>query len=1018
MRKVTYVILSLTALDLCALFNFAESTELAGSKNVNDRQHRNHQPAVFDSLEVEYSEDEEYTNQESNHPGESIGRWRSNGKALEPKWRDGDSVPLVPFQSATVKNKSSNVKNQSSIEVDEDKDEKTFINNRHSTHWMSQSEEKEIIITDKYDFNKRHKPDNKNDYQGFRSPELRLSRRRKPPQLEDEVIYHPSEKSSSSSEDFQEENNARNKKESKIPTLSYDNNEYLERVALRYRETFQNHPNEYELNDEEYQRPRPRKRRPPQNYEFSEVKTSPLSSTDKITSSPTYSTIKSQRRQEATRRNNLTRTNHNRTTIKTDSEKPSENSELKSLLKMQQVEGVSLSETLQRRNLTLSDLLQGKADIINLLKSTHEDNESEEELNARVKAVEVLKISASSTSGTSSTTQRTPWLPAKILGNPVDPFSNFRAASTQAYQKVLPTQEERKDRIRPTESMNAVKMPISSENPIVVTTTESVNIQDKERVKITYDEDEIMEFSDFTMKNSKTSTIPNNSEKKETTQPSISEADKFNRDSESTLSIEHILSSTKQPSLTENESAIDTFWEQSRERIRFENKIPHSGQEDDHISSTEMSSFDFEYQNDGPHDTSHKIAYQKNEETHEEEPNSKELTPKNSQTSDFPQNHKTYLNHKNDQIYLEMEPDARAEILELFDSGSSANKLESLLRARNMSLDDLIALRQRGSSQLHLAEVAQIRDNSFRSSAPKDEQNQDFQEKKEDAKIVKSDCTLPPVVKELVEWIKQKEPTKETPKEILHIKEFETLPPNWFDQFGYPQIEQRSKEQELEEFNAEKFRERGTDVNPESSNQPDNLIDALNFDSSEHFKNRQNPEEILFYTSEVPPSNLPERRNNSMISIENVRVQEIESDISGTFNNIYRLNADEGKSEERNSISRVRPSIIASGAILGATIVGFLGIFIACRIRQKQKYTYRNTFSRAVFQSPILTTRKLSNSSSLNTIMVNVVATSTTKRPEKTGSPETDDDYDHKSDIENDSLDANDSWETIPDFMK
>ena len=976
------------------------------------------QPVVIDSLEEEYSEDDEYTNQESNAPGQPIGRWRSTGKALEPKWRDGDSVPLVPFQTPTVANKSSNEKNQSSIEAsneDKDEDEKIDAKNRHSIHWKSQSQEKETIITDEYDFNKRHKPDHKNDYQGFRSPELRLSRRRKPTQLEEEEIYHPFEKAPSESQDFQDETNQGNKRENKVPKFSYDNNEYLEGVALRYRETFQNHPNEYELNDEEYQRPRPRKRRPPQNYEFAEVKTSPLSSNDKSTSSPTYSTTKTQRKQEATRRNNLIRTNHNRTTTKTsEAEKPTENSELKSLLKMQQVEGLSLSETLQRRNLTLSDLLQGKADVINLLKSTHVEDESEEELNA--KAVEMMKISASSSIDISSTTDRVPWLPAKILEKQVDdPFANFRAASTHAYQKVLPTQKIKNERIHPTVSMNSAKMPVSSEIPIVVTTTDSMNIQEKERVKITYDEDEIMEFSDFTMKNLKSSTIANNSEKKETTQHTISQVDNFNRNSESTLSIEHILNPTKQPSFAEHESAINTFLEQSRERIQLENKIPHSGHEDE-ISSTEMDSIELEYQNDGPRDATIEVSQQKNEETPKEESSSKEeFTPNNSKTSDS-LHHKTFLNHKNDQIYSQMEPDARAEILELFN-GSSAKKLESLLKARNMSLEDLIALRQRGSSQLHLAEVAQTKDNSFKSPTAKDEQNEKLQNNK-DVKIVKPDCSSSHGVKEYVEWSEEKETTKEPSKDILHIKEFETLPPNWSNQFGYPEIKQRSEEEEKEEINPEEFEERKTDFNPGTSNHSDDFISISNFDSSQPFENRQSPEEISFYTSEEPSSNLSEKRNNSVISIEDGRVQQIVNDISNTFNKIYRLNADEGKSEERDSTSRVRPSIIASGAILGVTIVVFLGIFIACRIRQKQKYTYRNTFSRAVFQSPVLTTRKLSNSSSLNTIMVNVVATSTTKRPEKPGSPETDDDYDFKSDIENDSLDANDSWETIPDFIK
>lgn len=50
--------------------------------------------------------------------------------------------------------------------------------------------------------------------------------------------------------------------------------------------------------------------------------------------------------------------------------------------------------------------------------------------------------------------------------------------------------------------------------------------------------------------------------------------------------------------------------------------------------------------------------------------------------------------------------------------------------------------------------------------------------------------------------------------------------------------------------------------------------------------------------------------------------------------------------------------------------------------------------------------------------MVNVVATSTAKRPERNETQEPVAEMDCKSDIDNDSLDANDSWETIPDYMK
>lgn len=1006
---------------------------------------QNQQPMVVELLEEEYPD--EYTNQESDISGQQIGRWRSTGKALEPKWRDGDSVPLVPFRTITIANKPSLKKKQNSDEID---NMKNYATGQRSTHWQSQRQEKGTIITNEYNYNTSEKPDRQNNYPNFRSRETRLSRRRKPPQLEDEKKV----KCSNETKDLEESNS--NKKESKpvirTPKLPYNTNEYLEGVALRYRETFQNYPSEYELNDEEYQRPRSRKRRPPQNDDFLEFKSSPLSTTERSTS---YSTTRSHRKQENTRRNNLIRTNHNRT-IKS-SDKSSENSELKSLLKMQQVEGLSLSEILQRRNLTLSDLLQGKADVINLLKSKPAEDGSEEELNAKSNSVEMMKISASSTI-TASSSEKTPNTPIKpipfrnFVKKTNDPFSSFQSTSTHAFRKVLPTQEVRQ-KIRPTESMATVKITVSSEIPIVDTTTEIVNLQEKDKMKIIYDEDEIMEFSDFTVKNANSKEIVptvgvNSSEMK----VSIN-SDDMSKDSESTLSIEHLLSPTIQPSVEINESVenMDEFLEQSRERIQLENKIPHSEQDDDSVSK-ETNSFEVEYQNDGPHifemdrkmatvsdpDNSHEekesdIQEEKEFDIIKDEKKTDIKDEKESIIEDSLKNQKEIFNHRSEDIYFEMEPDARAEILELFNSGNSAKKLESLLKARNMSLDDLIALRERGSSQLHLAQVSQ---NNFKSSPKNYQENSEVEEKAIEVKIIKPDCPPSHEVKEFIEWKKEKEMKKEPQKDILHIKEFETLPPVWSDHFGNfkeikkmekmetnPETEKESKLLEAEkEINLETAKEvdldTEQDINLEANNDFINILS--HFKSSQPFNDDESSEGISFYTNndEVPSSNLPTRKNNSVIPVEDGRVREIVSDISNTFNNIFKLNADEGRSEEKHSISRVRTSIIVSGAILGVTIVVFLGIFIVCRVRQKKKYTYSNTFSRAVFQSPVLAARKLSNTSSLNTIMVNVVATSTTKRPEKTGYPETDDDFDIKSEIEHDSLDANDSWETIPDFMK
>lgn len=133
---------------------------------------------------------------------------------------------------------------------------------------------------------------------------------------------------------------------------------------------------------------------------------------------------------------------------------------------------------------------------------------------------------------------------------------------------------------------------------------------------------------------------------------------------------------------------------------------------------------------------------------------------------------------------------------------------------------------------------------------------------------------------------------------------------------------------------------------------------------------------------------------------------------------IIRRTGLEGQ-DKRLKLTSLRSTIIAIAVIFGITVAAFVVIYSICKIRQKQNYMSQNAFSRTVFQTPIMPARKLSNSSSLNTIMVNVVTTAQAQNMLKSrAAAELGGDYEFRCEMENDSLDANDSWRSIPDFMK
>ncbi|XP_076639655.1 uncharacterized protein LOC143351716 [Colletes latitarsis] len=916
---------------------------------------------------------------------ERFGKWRNNGEALEPKWRDGDTVPLFPFSEL-------------SRYSDDKADSEEEINYSHRVA--------------------KYRRNNGREEPGFRNDNKHVYREWDEKNRDDRPLTGQNPINSKETNNREEE------------TLDFAENK--DTMSTRYREAFQIRLNDYEheLDDEEYLKPRPRKRRPPQNYEFA-LAVNNTSTNERKLESNSGPWLRTQSTSESERRNQF-----------------GQNAvELKSLLKMQQEEGLSLSELLQRRNLTLDDLLKGKADAINALKSKDIEAEDYIEEASRMMYNSLMKASTTNKPQWTTVTEATGLKnvlkhddPMISIMDTVDllwrkNLTNSSGSSSNATtgKSILATLNPRPVGVTPLANLPVAittSMPVATNSMQFLQSNGTAKLWNGDEIKPdSLDEDEIMEFSDFTdYKNGRNSMSPvwlmsKDGERNEETLDGL----RSNNDGGSTLSIQQILNPTESTKSMKNLSASENNESvYATEMIVQEDRRNVEHNERDYTTFSEQ-----EYQEDAPlmyHDLEQNtqistpadeegkiesaldaVSYGDITEVQRMFTNNVDYSLKNHQTAN------TTEKQSYDDVVSEIEPEARAEIFELFASGSAGKRLERLLKSRNMSLEELIALRQRGSSRVHLAEVSRLKaQKSTSENKPESENNSGVTtvsppEGRSYQFGERNPTNLPPLSFENATNSDLARPEENTTRRLL---------PN-FD-LGINNEDLDSQKRNIEE------RHRTVQI-----------VDLLTtFDSLPFAKNFQRDfageyDDLAKKSSEqstdlgVVLINDGEtiRTNDTANVIQSDYVKGIVKQESNSINiqTVFRetsvLNEDEDN-EKGKSLSKVKPSIIASGAILGVTIVVFLAIFIVCRIRQKQKYRYRNTFSRAVFQAPVLAARKLSNSSSLSTVMVNVIATSTTKRPERKDMQEPAGEMNCKSDIDNDSLDANDSWETIPDYMK
>lgn len=289
---------------------------------------------------------------EQENSSELVGRWRNNGEALEPKWRDGDTVPLLPFFQFS---------RYSRDKIDSEDEEEGY--GHQGPKYRGDGEQGALRSRSnlRTSYSDYEDYDSIGNRRGYRERGALPRKRNNQPFSTQSTV---------------------NSRQADKEILNFAENK--DAASTRYQGVFQVHANDYEheLDDEEYLKPRPRKRRPPQNYEFALVENETSSNERELEANPEAGSITNVKKNPSD-------------SDSKDSQFLQNAMELKSLLKMQQEEGLSLSELLQRRNLTLNDLLKGKADAINALRSKDSgEGEDYAEEASRTASSSFTKVSA------------------------------------------------------------------------------------------------------------------------------------------------------------------------------------------------------------------------------------------------------------------------------------------------------------------------------------------------------------------------------------------------------------------------------------------------------------------------------------------------------------------------------------------------------------------------------------------------------------------------------------------------
>lgn len=241
---------------------------------------------------------------------------------------------------------------------------------------------------------------------------------------------------------------------------------------------------------------------------------------------------------------------------------------------------------------------------------------------------------------------------------------------------------------------------------------------------------------------------------------------------------------------------------------------------------------------------------------------------------------------------------AKEEIMEFLNNKENQANLTDILKTRNMTTEELVALRERGSSQRHLADIFH---NKTREPEPTNE-------------------AYTGEVTNLKSFPFNRKPKTTAERNDQDTKQFATTERNdEFDVTVFPAIKIETKE------------------NPEPKIQPFHVWKtyAGNIGDEHHeSNNKKDPEEMQ-------------------------RIDEIENALAAAVNEKLNVEINENLYEEEAFLkwpTGIKSAIFASLVIIGASLLIFLSILIIFRWTQKtrQRFRQRNSFAASKIRFPIL----------------------------------------------------------------
>lgn len=273
---------------------------------------------------------------------------------------------------------------------------------------------------------------------------------------------------------------------------------------------------------------------------------------------------------------------------------------------------------------------------------------------------------------------------------------------------------------------------------------------------------------------------------------------------------------------------------------------------------------------------------------------------------------------------------AREEIMEVLKDKMSRQSLARILENRNMTIDELVAQRERGSSQIHLADIFH---NQTREPEPPNEPFigtvTSYMERKPKSFKNNLDPTKNPNNTNDINTVVD---LKKLQSDSKHNSSNKSPNLTSFPTYKIA-VDKILKQNEVPPFQRSVWKTLYPNLYPENSEYNSDKNDVEQAQVNELFQN------------------------------EVRRIEQIENTISEAVNNKLNVEFSENNYEKEDSFmklpSGVKSAIIASTVLVAISLLIFLTILIICKLshKKKKRLCYSDTFSGSKIRSPILETR-------------------------------------------------------------